>query len=429
MELEQARTYLWRMTYELVKTEGYQLLQSGDDVVYLLRNRGRNYQCICLELVDFVWPAEPGRRMLENERMLKQIRSRMRARRVDCLHVYLFISPPYPELSRQIEKKSRVEAGWGTLYTFVFSLTGHALFDPDQTVSEKEDILNLFGLNQPIQTSLSTSYEWTYADQWRRQAEQIQYQREKREKEIMLSGKPRFTMILIVIHLILFALMELAGGSQNPYVLILFGAKFNELIVQGEWWRLVTPMFLHIGFIHLLFNNIALYFIGSVAERIYGSLRFLIIYLCAGVAGVIASFYFSPSLSAGASGAIFGLFGSLLHFGVRYRNLFFRTMGNDVIMIVVLNLAIGLMFPDMIDNFAHIGGLFAGFLASFAVGLPLLAAKFKFQRFVVFVLLLSILVAGVKMGFDKRSTVYPSAHDMSETHFVSRAEVETRWYS
>lgn len=414
------------MTYELVKNESYQLLQSSDDAVYLLRNEGRNYQCICLELVDYMWPAELDRRMIENERMLQEIRSRMRARRVDGLHLYLLISPTYPELTDQIEKTGRVTFDRGVLHTFAFPLSVSSPFSPLQIDTEKEDVLESFGLNRSLQNDFPLSYEWTYADHWRRQVEQIQHQREKREKEILLSGRPRFTMILIGIHLILFVLMELAGGSQNPYVLILFGAKLNELIVQGEWWRLVTPMFLHIGFIHLLFNNIALYFIGGVAEKIYGSIRFLFIYLIAGITGVISSFYFSPSLSAGASGAIFGLFGSLLYFGVRYRNLFFRTMGNDVIMIVLLNLAIGLMFPNMIDNFAHLGGLLGGFLASFAIGLPLLSGKFKFQRLLVSVVLLSLLAVGLKMGLDKSRTVQGPSHSMTETYSVVAVEEETR---
>ena len=111
--------------------------------------------------------------------------------------------------------------------------------------------------------------------------------------------------------------MEMFGSSRNPYLLILFGAKYNPLILEGEWWRLITPMFLHIGLIHLVMNSFALYYLGTAVERIYGRYRFLFIYLFAGFAGTLASFLFSPdSISAGASGGIFGLFGALLFFGI-----------------------------------------------------------------------------------------------------------------
>nr|WP_054752968.1 rhomboid family intramembrane serine protease [Piscibacillus salipiscarius] len=93
------------------------------------------------------------------------------------------------------------------------------------------------------------------------------------------------------------------------------GLKFNPFIAQGEYWRIITSMFLHIGLIHLLMNMIALYYLGEVTEKIYGTKRFLVIYFIAGIFGSIASFATNDSVSAGASGAIFGLFGALLFLG------------------------------------------------------------------------------------------------------------------
>ena len=98
--------------------------------------------------------------------------------------------------------------------------------------------------------------------------------------------------------------------------LIEVGAKYTPLLLDGEWWRLVTTMFIHIGFLHLMMNSLALYFLGTLVERMYGSLRFFGIYVVAGITGSIVSIWTNLSIGAGASGAIFGLFGALLYFGL-----------------------------------------------------------------------------------------------------------------
>ena len=144
----------------------------------------------------------------------------------------------------------------------------------------------------------------------------------------------------------IFLLMEAAGGSTSTSNLIRFGAKVNSLILEGEWWRLFTPIFVHIGLLHLVMNSIALYFLGVFTERIFGNVRFVFIYLFAGVAGTLSSLLFSPSISAGASGAIMGLFGALLYFGTVYPRLFFRTMGLNILIVLGINLLFGFTFRN-----------------------------------------------------------------------------------
>jgi len=190
-----------------------------------------------------------------------------------------------------------------------------------------------------------------------------------KEKNIFEHSKPFFTYILIAIQVIMFLLLELNGGSTNEKTLMEFGAKVNPLIVEGEWWRFFTPVLLHIGFLHLVMNTMALYFLGTAVEKIFGKLRFIWIYIVAGFSGTVASFLFSPSLSAGASGAIFGCFGALLYFGVINPRLFARTMGANVLLMIGINLAFGFTVPG-IDNAGHIGGLIGGFLATGIVHIP-----------------------------------------------------------
>ncbi|SHN11861.1 rhomboid family intramembrane serine protease [Gracilibacillus kekensis] len=202
--------------------------------------------------------------------------------------------------------------------------------------------------------------------------QRIKHVHKEAEKEILAifnRGKPRLSYMLIALNVIIFFLLEYAGGSMNPEVLIDYGAKYNIAMMEGEWWRLITSMFLHIGFLHLALNMLALYFIGTLVERIYGNIRFFIIYFLAGTAGGMASFALNPSIAAGASGTLFGLFGALLFFGVKYPRVFFKTMGLNVIFIVFLNIVLGFSVQQ-IDNGAHIGGLIAGFIASGIVMFP-----------------------------------------------------------
>ncbi len=189
------------------------------------------------------------------------------------------------------------------------------------------------------------------------------------ERKLFEYGKPLFTYVLLAVNLVMFAILELNGGSTNTLTLLEYGAKFNPLIMEGEWWRFLTPMFLHIGFFHLFMNSLALFYLGSAIERIFGTARFIIIYFIAGLFGSFASFAFTTQVSAGASGAIFGCFGALLYFGVRYPKLFFRTMGMNVLVVLGINLVFGFTVP-MVDNGAHLGGLAGGFVASGIVNLP-----------------------------------------------------------
>src|SRR5437870_780698 len=158
--------------------------------------------------------------------------------------------------------------------------------------------------------------------------------------------------------------MAFAGGRGKEPTLMAFGVKSNPEIAQGQWWRFVTPIFIHIGLLHIFFNSYALWIVGPQVEKLYGSARFVILYVLTGVAGVIGSYFYHPeTISAGASGAIFGLFGVLLVFGLRYRSdippFFKRAVGTGVLPVIVINLVIGFSIPA-IDNSAHIGGLLAG---------------------------------------------------------------------
>jgi rhomboid protease GluP len=152
-------------------------------------------------------------------------------------------------------------------------------------------------------------------------------------------------------------------------LLAALGAKVNRLIVAGEYWRLVTPIFLHGGLLHFLFNMYALYNLGREVEAFMGTARFVLLFFYAGVAGTVFSLLFTPNPSLGASGAIFGLIGAQGVFLYRNRKLFGergRRGLQQIIMIALINLAIGLQ--GNIDNWAHLGGLLGGLALGWALG-------------------------------------------------------------
>lgn len=194
-------------------------------------------------------------------------------------------------------------------------------------------------------------------------------------EEIFKPKKPIITVSLIIINVIVFILMYILGkGSQDAFTLIKFGAFQKDLILGGEYYRLITSAFLHIGIFHLLFNCYALYVIGRQLESFLGKIKFLIIYLVSALCGSLMSMIFPISISAGASGAIFGLLGSLLYFGYNYRVYLGTVLKSQIIPLILINLIFGFMVSG-INNAAHIGGLIGGILITMSLGIKYKSKK------------------------------------------------------
>ena len=212
----------------------------------------------------------------------------------------------------------------------------------------------------------------------------------------VLNRPYKFTIILLVVNVFFFVLMWEASGLPfsllTPIpneVLIPFGAKVNYYIqVKHEWWRLVTPMFLHVNLLHLIVNMYSLWIVGPYVEKLYGSAKFAVFWVLTGVAGLVASYLtVRPGMSvgsiarflfkngdppsAGASGALFGLVGVLFVFGIKFRHElpegFRRAFGTGLLPMILLNLFIGYVGRGFIDNAAHLGGLASGALVALVV--------------------------------------------------------------
>jgi len=189
---------------------------------------------------------------------------------------------------------------------------------------------------------------------------------ENPKSQVTKRPKSAATYSLIAINIaayILTAYLSKDIVTSNINVLVLLGAKVNNLILNGEYFRLVTCMFLHGGIIHLVLNMYALYAIGPLIENIYGRKKYIVIYFISGILSSILSFVFSPSVSIGASGAIFGILGASLVFGIKMKNRIGKEFMLNIITVIGINLFVGFSMPN-VDNFGHLGGLIGGIISS-----------------------------------------------------------------
>lgn len=186
--------------------------------------------------------------------------------------------------------------------------------------------------------------------------------------EKIFSKKKLFVTYILMGLCFLMYIVTLIMGSSNVTYLIL-GANYAPLVKNGEIFRLITYAFLHGSIIHLVVNMYSLFIVGRQIENNFGKVRLLIIYFISALSGGLLSALFSDGISIGASGAIFGLLGALLYFGLHFRLYLTDALISKIIPIIILNLLIGFTVTG-IDNACHIGGLIGGFLASMAVGVP-----------------------------------------------------------
>jgi rhomboid protease GluP len=199
---------------------------------------------------------------------------------------------------------------------------------------------------------------------------QLQANVEFERRLIAQSPQTPVTVGLVAINFLVFLAMVLSGHTP-----IAWGCNFGPYTTDGEWWRLFTSLFLHFSVLHILFNMWALAAFGPLAERLYGSVNYLLLYLVAGVTGSLASISWQPDVtSAGASGAIFGVLGALLAAQLRVGDTspsnIVRPLRNSTLVFASCALLFGFMHAG-VDNAAHLGGLAAGFLLGLLSARPI----------------------------------------------------------
>ena len=208
--------------------------------------------------------------------------------------------------------------------------------------------------------------------------------------EVFKVKYPVVTYILIMLNVLLYVVPILTGTYNT---LLNNFCIYPPAIRSGEYLRLITGTFLHAGLFHLLFNVYALYVIGTQLESFLGKIKYLICYLFSALTGALLSMVFlKSSASVGASGAIFGLMGSLVYFGYHYRVYLGTTLKSQIIPLILINLVIGLMLNN-VDVAGHVGGLIGGYLITMGLGLKYKSSNFeKVNGFIISCIYLIFLI-------------------------------------
>jgi len=238
-----------------------------------------------------------------------------------------------------------------------------------------------------------------------------------------ISPSTPITYLLVALNIGVFILMVLNGYGLvniNPAMAVDWGSNFGPMTLNGEWWRLITSTFIHFGLIHIAFNMYVLFSSGRLIERIFGSSHFLLLYLFSGLAGSMVSLLFNPTVnSAGASGAIFGIFGGVLAFVLNKKN----AVPPDVMLkhskstaiFIAYNLLNGFTHSG-IDNGAHIGGLVGGICLGYLLSRPL---EFSARNYLFTKQLGIAFASGVLVLFGLTMIItHRDDHINAESHFI-----------
>ncbi|MFH5836673.1 rhomboid family intramembrane serine protease [Proteiniclasticum sp. C24MP] len=180
-----------------------------------------------------------------------------------------------------------------------------------------------------------------------------------KQKMTLRSMAVTFTLMILNIVIYTFTAIKSGGLDIDIFVLIRYGAKVNELIQAGAYYRLFTSAFLHADFMHVLFNMYALFALGRIVEEFMGKWKMLGIYCFSAVTGGMLSYLYTPNVAVGASGAIFGLLGAILVITLFGKKKSMKSMFSRIMIVLAINLFSGFTSSN-IDNFGHIGGLLGG---------------------------------------------------------------------
>lgn len=404
----------WKLANFFISEQDYRIIQLFEEQseLWLEKLENKKAPIIRILLSRLDWSNTMQRDIEFTASNGEKIRSQLRRNELRIMNIYISPFPPVDDYQFRLDHPFVFPNGNKTNVSS-FLMAAGTYETSFKQLSEQ--------LGQNISFSIADDYTPDEIEKIKGNTLGHAIKKSKEEQAVFSNRKPIFTYTFLVAQVIMFLWLELHGGSTNTTTLIKYGAKVNALIYEGEWWRFLTPVFLHIGFLHLAMNSLALYYLGITVEKIFGHFRFLFIYLFAGITGFVASFLFSTNLSAGASGAIFGCFGALLYFGAVMPKLFSRTMGQNVIFVLILNLVFGFSSTG-IDNAGHIGGLIGGFFAAGIVHLP--KKKKWWMQLLFFLLSLAVVLGSLSYGFSNTKR----AQDEGSSLIIAQDDITNHRY-
>ncbi|MDT0109250.1 rhomboid family intramembrane serine protease [Listeria booriae] len=393
----QEQYIFWRLTNYFLVEEGYRLihLHEKKQELWLDNPAQKKRPVIRIQMKELSWANVVERDIEQVMRVCEDLRKQMGRLKLPLINIYITPFAPVGDISEWFDKPLQSDNEKISL--------NNILIDKEAANAQLPDLEA--SLDIPAGT-FHVPEDIDEAAVVRERSQVINYITAKVSEEQVQARKekPYVTYVLLAIQIAVFLIMTFTGGtSNNTYNLVRWGAKFNPLIYAGEWWRFITPMFIHIGLLHLLMNSVVLYIIGPMAEKLYGKWRYALIYFISGITGVVASFVFNVNVSAGASTAIFGIFGALLYLVVLKPHIYARSLGISIAGLVVVNLVVDL-FSQGIDLAGHIGGLVGGFLIAGALSMP--NQYFHWRRVLYGISVVALTAFFLWFGFSKGQQPY-----------------------
>jgi len=356
--------YLNAITNDLISNHGYMPIKNGDRFTLYDNYRGfekrglLNY--VILELVDVDQMSSESFRDFAKRKLewLSSIRSINLHEHIVLLQVYLFSQKPREEEMKVIDFLLSHAHNESPIEIIVVDFDSGEVYDLTHLKNVGRDILTT--LNNYIKSDLSNFHRLTDVESM------INIETPAQPLKKVSNISPA-TYTIIGINIFIWVLGRILLRMNGLDSTIIFGIKINQLILQGEYWRLITPMFLHADIMHLFANSFSLYLFGEAIEHIMGTGKFILIYLLSGLLGNVVSFAFSANPSLGASGAVLGVGGALVYVWLKNKDAFRSSQRQylSLVFMAIFNVFYGFSKPN-IDNFAHVGGFIGGFLLSAA---------------------------------------------------------------
>lgn len=200
------------------------------------------------------------------------------------------------------------------------------------------------------------------------------------------------TYYIVAVNVLVFLAIHITSFLFPDVSLINILVKNTYMIsIEGQYYRLLTAVFSHYSVTHLFFNCFAIIILGQHVEQIFGKLKFVIIFIIAGLFGSLFSMIFSPNAALGASGGVFGIFGVHLYLYMKNKNTYTKIFGREIFKLLAINVIIGFIVPN-IDYWGHFGGIVGGFLATLTLGLKH-TIKFDRNKILIGILTIAIFIS------------------------------------
>ncbi len=352
--LDRKNMITMKLLHYLITTQNYNpiILQGAENEIWLENLSNDTYKVVRIVSNHIINDEQLDYDIFKTERILKRIKQKTFSLKMKVLSVYVDLSEDLKlESQKNIDMVSLYNEKDIKNYRFVLD----SFPDIDKKLEFSEEGLQLF-------------MKITHDINSKNKNDSVKID------EVFAPKKPIITIALIVINVLVFIYSFFIADPS--VVLDNFAVNGERIIVHGEYYRIITGAFLHAQIFHLAFNMFSLYVVGSQMESYQGKTKYLITYLFSLISGNMLSMILNDGSSVGASGAIFGLLGSMIVFGFYYRVFFGEVVKSQIIPLIVVNLIIGFLSGGSIDNFGHIGGLIGGILITRAVGIKYKSSTF-----------------------------------------------------